>query len=99
MHITNLSGSLGAEITSIDLNALSKDWFISLRDAFFSHGVVVIRNQSLTPDAHIALAKRFGTIDINRFYSFRESSQYSLSAHIARYDAGYRRGLAYGSFL
>ncbi len=67
MHITKLSGSLGAEITSIDLNALSKDWFISLRDALFSHGVVVIRNQSLTPDAHIALAKRFGTVDINRF--------------------------------
>ena len=66
MHITKLSGSLGAEITSIDLNALSKDWFISLRDALFSYGVVVIRNQSLTPDAHIALAKRFGTIDINR---------------------------------
>ena len=67
MHITKLSGSLGAEITSIDLNALSKDWFISLRDALFSYGVVVIRNQSLTPDAHIALAKRFGTVDINRF--------------------------------
>ena len=69
MHITKLSGSLGAEITSIDLNALSKNWFISLRDALFSHGVVVIRNQSLTPDAHIALAKRFGTIDINRFFT------------------------------
>jgi len=53
MHITKLSGSPGAVITSIDLNALSDDGFISLRDALLVHGVVVIRNQSLKPEAHM----------------------------------------------
>lgn len=69
MKLTKLSGALGAEITQTDLNILMSDGFTSLRDALFEHGVLVIRDQSLTPDAHIALAERFGTIDINRFFT------------------------------
>ncbi len=69
MQITKLSGSLGAEITQVDLNHLSSSDFKALRGALFSHGVVVIRDQSLTPDAHISLAEQFGKIDINRFFT------------------------------
>lgn len=69
MKLTKLSGAVGAEITDLDLNVLSDAQFAALKEALFAHGLVVIRNQSLTPDAHIALAQRFGPIDINRFFT------------------------------
>lgn len=69
MNIKKLSGAVGTEITQIDLNALSDKAFGALKVALFTHGVVVIRDQELTPEGHIALAERFGTIDINRFFT------------------------------
>lgn len=69
MKLSKLSGSVGAEITGLDLNALTDATFDGLRTTLFSHGMVVIRDQSLSPEAHIALAERFGTIDINRFFT------------------------------
>lgn len=69
MKLTKLSGAVGAEITDLDLNALSDAQFAALKQALFAHGMVVIRSQTLTPDAHITLAQRFGPIDINRFFT------------------------------
>ena len=68
MEITKLSGAVGAEITNLDLTRLDDAGFDNLRSALFSHGMVVIRAQSLTSEAHIALAERFGSIDVNRFF-------------------------------
>ena len=69
MDIAKLSGAVGAEIIGLDLNALNAASFEGLRDALFTHGIVVIRDQSLSEDAHIALATRFGKIDVNRFFT------------------------------
>jgi taurine dioxygenase len=69
MEITKLSGAVGAQITGLDLNDLEAVQFGALRDALFEHGMVVIRGQSLNPEAHIALAERFGPIEINRFFT------------------------------
>ena len=69
MQVAKLSGLVGAEITDTDLNDLATDEFELLRQALFDHGVVVIRDQDLTPEAHVALAERFGEIDVNRFFN------------------------------
>ena len=69
MHIRKLAGAVGAEITNIDLTQLNNLSFNEIRAALFSHGMIVIRDQNLTPEAHIALAERFGPIDINRFFA------------------------------
>ncbi len=69
MDITKISGAVGAEINGLDLRKLDDAGFNTLRKALFAHGMVVIRGQSLNEQAHIALAKRFGTIDINRFFT------------------------------
>ncbi|MEP5153346.1 TauD/TfdA family dioxygenase [Planktotalea sp.] len=69
MHIAKMSGAVGAEITQVDLTDLGDTGFNDLRDALFAHGMIVIRNQSITPEAHIALVERFGAIDINRFFT------------------------------
>jgi len=69
MQIRKLSGAVGAQITGVDLNRLEDAGFDALRDALYAHGIVVIRAQALSPEAHIALADRFGPIDVNRFFT------------------------------
>lgn len=69
MDIAKVSGAVGAEIHDIDLNNLDDNSFESIRAALFEHGVIFFRDQALTPDNHIALAERFGEIDVNRFFT------------------------------
>jgi taurine dioxygenase len=40
-----------------------------IRRALGEYGVVVFRDQQLTPEAHIAFARSFGGIDVNRFFA------------------------------
>ncbi|MFK7751258.1 MAG: TauD/TfdA dioxygenase family protein [Sedimentitalea sp.] len=69
MQVKKLAGHVGAELGGIDLATLSDAGFEDLRAALFAHGVVAIRDQALSEDAHIALAERFGEIDVNRFFT------------------------------
>lgn len=63
-----LSEHVGVEARDVDLNALGDDTFGALRAAVADHGVLFIRDQSLTPEQHIAFARRWGEIDINRYF-------------------------------
>ena len=70
MEIRPMSGALGAEILGVDLAAGADDGtFARIRAAFLEHGVIVIRDQDLTPEQHLALARRFGPINVNRFFT------------------------------
>lgn len=71
MQITPLKGA-GAEITGVDLRALSPDEFDAIRAAYAEHGVIFFRDQSLTEEDHIAFARRWGPININRFFLAHE---------------------------
>lgn len=63
------SGALGAEINGVDLSEpLSDPQIDELRGALNQYGVIFFRDQTLTPEQHIAFAERFGPIDINRFF-------------------------------
>ena len=64
-----LTGHVGAILTGQQLNSLTDAGFNGLRNALFEHGVVVMPDQYLDPEAHIDLAKRFGEIDVNRFFN------------------------------
>ena len=60
---------VGAEITGVDLKALSSAEETAIRDAFAEQGVIFFRDQSLTEEDHIAFAQRFGQINVNRFFA------------------------------
>lgn len=63
-------GRVGAEILGIDLSCtISDEDFAEVRNAFAEHGVVFFRDQSITEDQHIAFARRWGPININRFFA------------------------------
>jgi taurine dioxygenase len=69
LSISPFSSALGAVITGVDLSRPIPDAsFAKIRQAFFDHGVIFFRDQSLTPEQHIAFARRWAPIDINRFF-------------------------------
>ena len=72
MHLIRASSAVGAEIQGVDLANLSDDEFTRIRGAFNAHGVLFFRSQNLSPEQHLAFAKRWGDINVNRFFTALE---------------------------
>lgn len=59
----------GAEITGIRLNELSDTEFDEIRVAFAEYGLIFFRDQVLNESDHITFARRWGLINVNRFFA------------------------------
>ena len=68
MKLTPLSEHIGVEITDVQMAHLAGDDLESLKQAVFENGVAVLRDQELSPEQHIAFAKRWGGVDVNPFF-------------------------------
>ncbi len=68
MQKTQLSQHVGIEITGVQLAALEGSALDELKQDVFENGVAVLRDQQLSPEQHIAFAKRWGGIDVNPFF-------------------------------
>lgn len=69
IEIKPTSGALGAEIHGLDLaRQISADDSRAIRGALAEHGVIFFRDQTLTPEQHIAFAECIAPININRFF-------------------------------
>src|SRR5450830_137479 len=70
--IRSFDGPLGAEINGLDLNLpVSAQDVATIRAALVKHGLVVFRNQRITPEQHVAFSRRFGPLQVhvlNRFH-------------------------------
>jgi len=71
MKVKPLTTALGAEIVDVDIRNDAD--FHAIKQAFIEHGVIVLRDQQITPDEHLAFAEKFGNININRFFKPLES--------------------------
>ena len=69
VEIRPTNGGCGAEIAGVDLNALTDAQVEAVLDAHADYGVVFFRDQHLTPDMQLAVAERFGPVNVNRFFS------------------------------
>ncbi len=64
-----VSPSVGAENTGIDLSkAISEECRREVRQALGEFGAIFFRDQDLSPADHLGFAKKFGEININRFF-------------------------------
>lgn len=77
LDVAPLSPTVGAEILGLDLSEPCSDETIAdIRQALGEFGVIFLRDQSIDPAAHLAFAKRFGEINVNKFFKpvdgFRE---------------------------
>jgi taurine dioxygenase len=69
IEIHPLSGAVGAEIHGVDIGARMSDaQFAEIARAYGDYGVIFFRDQSLTPEQQITFARRFGDINVNRFF-------------------------------
>ena len=70
INLVPAAGGIGVEIQDIDLSKdLSDSIFFIIKQAFIDHGLIFFRNQHLTPEEHIKFANRWGSININRFFT------------------------------
>ncbi len=67
LEIKPLTGGSGAEI--FGANVADTNQFGDIHQAFTDHGVVAIRDQHISPEQQIAFARRFGDINVNRFFA------------------------------
>src|SRR6476620_6844476 len=66
LDLTPISPSIGVEVRSIDLgDDLDEDTITALRQALVRHKVLVFRDQDITAAAHVALARRFGELEVH----------------------------------
>jgi taurine dioxygenase len=69
MQVRPVSPAVGAEIDGIDVSQpIAPETLREIRDALFQHGVIFFRDQTLTPEQHVVFARRFGEINVNRFF-------------------------------
>ena len=71
IEVVPFTGCLGAEI--IDADICNPDDFQSIQAAFVKHSVITIRDQSISPDDHLAFARMWGEINVNRFFKALDS--------------------------
>lgn len=66
MDIRPLTGGLGAEIFGADVRDGAQ--FAEIHEAFAKYSVIVLRGQNIAPEDHLEFARRFGPINMNRFF-------------------------------
>jgi len=67
MEIKLLSGALGAEISGLDLKDTSDKNFKKINDLLLEHKVIFFRDQKITTEEHVALAEKFGPLEIHAY--------------------------------
>src|SRR5438552_3385533 len=66
--VVQQAATLGAVIEGVDLTRDLPDALIDeIRRALFEFKVIFFRNQALTPERHVAFARRFGDLEIHPF--------------------------------
>ena len=63
LSVKPIAASLGAEIEGVDLSQdLDDDVIAEIRQALLDHFVIFFHDQDITPEQHLAFARRFGTL-------------------------------------
>jgi taurine dioxygenase len=72
MDVKLLSGALGAEISGIDLKDTSIENFKKINKLLLEHKVIFFRNQNITAEDQLTLAKHFGPLEKHVYVKGRE---------------------------
>ena len=62
-------GAVGAEVDGVDLNIISDDEMEKLKVLFAENGLLFFRDKEPSPKAHLDSAKKWGPINVNRFFT------------------------------
>lgn len=95
MQIHRLGKTFFAEVLGADLARLSDEAFRQIKNAHLEHGVLVFRDQELTPQEHIAFSRRFGPLQVHPMMQFNlEGAPEILMVSSDRHPDGRPKGIA-----
>ncbi|WP_405136105.1 TauD/TfdA dioxygenase family protein [Nocardia sp. NBC_01388] len=91
LEARQVGASIGAEISGVDLTApLAAEVIAEIRQALHEYKVIFFRDQPMTPEQHIAFAKRFGELEIHPFIPSNtaqpELVRFEKSAEVAGFE-------------
>jgi taurine dioxygenase len=86
-----LGSTVGAELSGVDLTAALPDQVISeIRQALYDYKVIFFRDQPMTPQQHVAFARRFGDLEVHPFLPSNtgepELVRFEKSADVSGYE-------------
>ncbi len=91
IEVRPVSAATGAEILGADIGAeLDDGEFATIRAALDTHGVIVLRNQTLTPETQVAFTRRLGEPEFNfnaARFGIDGSPEIYLISNIVEYGA------------
>lgn len=76
LEVVPLPGSMGAEIRGLDLRRLDDASFSVLYRAYLDHLLVLVRDQDMSDEDQVAVARRFGTLEMPPAATERASHQH-----------------------
>ena len=66
LTVKPIAASLGAEVEGVDLSQdLDDDLIAEIRQALLDHLVIFFHGQNISPEQHLAFARRFGTLNLH----------------------------------
>ena len=71
IEVHPLTATLGAEVSGIDMADVDDATIDELRKIWLDHKVLVLRNQPITVEEHIAFGRRFGDLEVHPFATGR----------------------------
>lgn len=72
IRVEPVTGSIGAEVSGVDLRDIDEDTAAELRYAWLAHKVLFFRDQPMTRAEHVAYGRRFGELELHPFIPFPE---------------------------
>ena len=69
IRVVPTGAPVGAFVEGVQVADCDDEAFAVIHAAFVTHGVVFLRDQRLSPDQHLAFARRWSTINVNRFFT------------------------------
>ncbi len=67
IEVRPITATLGAEISGVDMADVSGETLEQLRKAWLDHKVLVLRDQHISVEEHIAFGRRFGDLEVHPF--------------------------------
>ena len=67
VEVRPITATLGAEVTGIDMADVDGPTLDAIRKAWLDHKVLVLRDQHITREEHIAFGRLFGELEIHPF--------------------------------
>lgn len=96
MQINRLGKTFFAEVVGVDLaQPLGESLFSRIKEAHLQQGVLVFRDQELTPEQHIAFSRRFGALLVHPMMQFNlEGTPEILMVSSDKHPDGRPKGIA-----